>query len=245
MHRVLIPLLSAAALAACSSDHDIARGQDNSAVTSETLGADCQSVCEIVVDCDAGGSSQDCACTVDNECECTTYGPPRTVSECVSDCQKVFGPGLSQGVAACQDAVTVLFACVEAESCSGLGTPEVPGSCIELSRPAERACDLDDDPPVATTPTGDRYVTCQAGSSVGREPSGPAEPGLVCEKSWHDCSDGHDYRVTCVDPDGTGGLRCSCIVDERVEGNFEDATVCGTFSLDQTAINRGCGWNLL
>jgi hypothetical protein len=220
----------------------VATDDSNTPITLDDLPDRCATACEQLAACDVSGSCESNGDVV----ECVTAP---TQEECEQGCVDDLGAAIATGDARCQALVSDMLDCAEQVACSDLNID----SCAAESD-ALKACsggdssgpDQKDNPGTGMLIGDPPMVTCQAGSGrtfVPEVPDPNDPPGVVCDVQWAMCSDGHDYRLSCVDHQGTGSVVCSCIVDGHVTGGFDGGNLC--LEDDATMTTNGeCGWSL-
>jgi hypothetical protein len=223
----------------------VATDDDNTAVTLAEVPSRCSSACALLVEC---GGEESCVQEGD-VVECVT---PPDRDECESGCNEVITEAIQAGGERCESLASALLDCVDRSSCEEILSGD------DLCDPEQQALETcsgssgrDDNAKDSNGTSGfgvaGPAVSCQAGiGAVAENPGGETPPGVACDNQWLECSDGHDYRVSCVDHQGTGTVVCSCIVDGIVTGGFGGGEICTAVTEGGAAAisNAECGWSL-
>lgn len=250
---VVLPLLWG-----CSGSH-VVSGPDKTEAEKlkEAAPAWCATICSKLRSCDAArNQATDCGCDDGGDCNCT--GSSGIDEKCESQCEKVVVGALVSE--ACASVVSRLQRCYDTQGCAVLQSDPAP--CRDLENQADDCDGDDDEPPQVPPPSGeggsysgssgeDPYpvpgygptatvVTCAESSSGGQaDPPAPGTTELICEVGRADCSDGHEYAMTCLET-YSGQRACVCSVDGVARGAFSPGSSCPT----PTEMNAGCGWAL-
>lgn len=193
----------------------------------------CADACETLVACGMSGGST-CACSGSSDaaeptCTCEEPSAGRCAESCTEDIDE-----LLEDAPACADELLSLLDCVAGAACEDARCE----TARERLEECEDETDRDDVKEVRGARDG---VTCDEGFGSGSTGGPPLQGEPVCEQGFGGCSDGHDYRASCV-ARSDGGTDCVCLVDGLIGGQFSSDGTC-THGAD--FLNEVCGWNLL
>lgn len=241
----------------CSGENVVAgKDKTQSEKLEASLPAWCKSTCNKLQACEPASG---CSCSGD-VCECAGGG---VGDDCVEDCEQEMSRW-AKGGEACAAIGEQLQRCIDRAGCDVL---ESDGDCRTTA--AERAAcpDESDGPtPDVTEPgtggstntlplpaagsstyggngnsggnsAGPNPVTCQAITGSGS--AGSSSSPLLCETTFLECSDGHEYQWSCVSTSETKNV-CSCYIDGAVQSAFEWTNSCP----EVQQVDVACGFSL-
>ena len=227
--------------------------------------ARCQAACKVLASCPSKDTC-DCGCACpagtpgccDTVCMCGGATP--SFDGCARDCSDAVDAEL-KSAADCAGLLLAVLDCVAGSSCTsgmpcraeqqayagcakaGAATTTPPsdvGGSGGGAAPTGGAPSAN--PPAAgggdPAPTAGGPLTCNEG--FGTSSDGPPAPGSVaCENIASQCSDGREYRMTCVaQPDGS--VACQCFASGVLGTVFVDASCDSALA----SMSQRCGWPL-
>lgn len=252
----------ASVLWGCSGSHVVAGPDKTEAQKLEDAApAWCANICPRLRSCEeVPGQGTDCECDGD-VCNCS--GGNGIDDKCEAQCEDLMVGALTSDV--CAGVVSRLQRCYDTQGCTIFESN--PSPCRDLENQAQNCYDtgdVGDPPPIGGPNTGDgdaddpsapygddpypvpgygptaTVVSCLESSAAGQaDPPAPGTTDLICEEGRADCSDGHEYTMTCLET-YSGQRACVCVFDGVVLGAFAPGPSCPT--IDE--MNAGCGWRL-
>jgi hypothetical protein len=209
-----------------------------------------------------------------NTSSCDCQSSFKTLDECVSSCSSSIGEHYLFKGETCADLGIGLLDCYSKLTCANVtsGQDDPCGESAARSLCSRSTNDVPTSPttsgpsaavggsagtaPATTGPAAGGAaavsVTCSSGTGMGTAPvsgsAGPQPNQLLCETASSNCTDGHEYRVSC----GTTQdlvVMCQCIFDNHAQVSFQDDALLSSdpskAACNNTAtLNAKCGWSL-